>query len=133
MGGTDTTTVTLTWTMCLLLRNPHILEKVKEELDSQIGKKRCTSELDINKLVYLQAIVKETLRLYPAAPLSGPREFMENCTLGGYYVKKGTRLITNLWKIHTDPCTWLDPMEFKPERFLTTHKDVDVKGHHFEF
>jgi cytochrome P450 len=108
------------------------MEKVKKELDIQVGKERCVNELDISKLVYLQAVVKETLKLYPAAPLLGPREFSENCTLGNFQVKKGTRLITNLWKIHTDPNVWPDPLEFNPERFLTTHKDVDFRGNHFE-
>jgi cytochrome P450 len=103
------------------------MEKVKEELDIQVGKKRCVNESDIDKLVYLQAIVKETLRLYPSGPLSGPREFSENCIVGGYNVIKGTRLITNLWKIQTDPSIWQDPLEFKLERFLTTHKDIDVR------
>ncbi|RHN49922.1 putative cytochrome P450 [Medicago truncatula] len=131
-GGVDTTSVTLTWAICLLLRNPLILEKAKEELDTQVGKERCVRETDIDKLVYLQAIVKETLRLYPAGPLSAPREFSENCNLDGYDVRKGTRLILNLRKIHTDPNIWSNPLEFKPERFLTTHKDVDVRGHHFE-
>jgi cytochrome P450 len=116
------------------LNNPRALEKVKEEIDLHIGKERlCITESDINKLVYLQAVVKETLRLYPASPLSGIREFREDCKIGGYHVKKGTRLFTNLWKIQTDPSVWSDPLEFKPERFLTTHKDVDVKGQHFEF
>lgn len=134
LGATDTSSVTHTWAMCLLLNNPHTLEKVKEEIDEHIGKERlCITESDINKLVYLQAVVKETLRLYPASPLSGVREFRQDCKIGGYHVKKGTRLFTNLWKIQTDPSVWLDPLEFKPERFLTTHKDVDVKGHHFEF
>ncbi|TKY50303.1 Cytochrome P450 82A3 [Spatholobus suberectus] len=132
LGGTDTTAVTLTWAICLLLRNPLVLAKAKEEINMQIGKDRYISELDTNKLVYLQAIVKETLRLYPPAPLSSPREFTENCILGSYHIKKGTRLIPNLWKIHRDPSVWSDPLEFKPERFLTTHKDVDVRGHHFE-
>ncbi|XP_061352569.1 cytochrome P450 82A3-like [Gastrolobium bilobum] len=132
VGGTDTTAVTLTWAMCLLLRNPLTLEKAKEELNTHVGKERCVSESDINKLVYLQAIVKETLRLYPPATISSPREFTENCTIGGYHVRKGTRLMPNLWKIHRDPSVWTDPLEFKPERFLTTHKEVDVKGHHFE-
>lgn len=131
-GGVDTTSVTLIWAMCLLLENPLVIEKAQEELDIQVGKERCVKESDIDKLVYLQAIVKETLRLCPPAPLSGPREFTENSNLGGYDVKKGTRLIMNLWKIHTDLKVWLEPLEFKPERFLTTHKGVDVKGHHFE-
>ncbi|KAF7829718.1 cytochrome P450 82A4-like [Senna tora] len=52
---------------------------------------------------------------------------------GGYHVTKGTQLITNLWKIQTDPRIWCDPLEFKPERFLTTHKDIDMRGQHFEF
>jgi cytochrome P450 len=131
-GGTDTSSVILIWALCLLLKNPLVMEKAKEELNIQVGKERCVNELDISNLVYLQAIIKETLRLYPPGPLSGPHEFSENCTLGGFQVKKGTRLITNLWKIHTDPSVWPDPLEFKPERFLTTHKDVDFRGNHFE-
>lgn len=133
MGATDTSSVTHIWAICLLLNNPHTLEKVKEEIDLHIGKnKSYITESDVNKLIYLQAVVKETLRLYPASPLS-VREFKEDCKIGGYHVKKGTRLFTNLWKIQTDPSVWPDPLEFKPERFLTTHKDVDVKGHHFEY
>ncbi|PQM41044.1 cytochrome P450 CYP82D47 [Prunus yedoensis var. nudiflora] len=131
-GGSDTTMVTLTWAISLLLNNPHVLKRAQNELDTEIGRHRVVSDSDISKLVYLQAIVKETLRLYPAAPLSGPREFTEDCVIGGYHVSKGTRLITNLRKIQTDPRIWPDPFEFKPERFLTTHKDVDVKGLHFE-
>ncbi|XP_019454573.1 PREDICTED: cytochrome P450 82A3-like isoform X2 [Lupinus angustifolius] len=103
-----------------------------KELDTKVGKERIVKESDISNLVYIQAIVKETLRLHPAAPLSGPREFTEDCIIDGYQIQKGTRLITNLWKIHTDPSIWSDPLEFKPERFLTTHKDVDVRGHDFE-
>ncbi|XP_007017404.2 PREDICTED: cytochrome P450 CYP82D47 [Theobroma cacao] len=132
VGGTDTTTVTITWALALLLNHRHALEKAQEELDIQIGRERLVNEADIDKLVYLQAIVKESLRLYPAGPLSGAREFTEDCTIGGYHVPKGTRLIVNLWKIQTDPQFWFDPLEFKPERFITSHLDVDVKGQHFE-
>lgn len=131
-GGTDTTTVTLTWALSLLLNNPHALRKAQEELDVHVGRERLVNEADINKLIYLQAIVKETLRVYPPGPLSGPREAAEDCTVGGYQVKKGTRVIVNLWKIQTDPRVWPYPLEFKPERFLTTHKDIDVKGQNFE-
>lgn len=131
-GGTDTTMVTLTWALSLLLNNRAALRKAQEELDIHVGKERLVEEEDINKLFYLQAIVKEALRLYPPAPLSGLRESTEDCTIGGYHVRKGTRLVVNLWKIQTDPLVWSDPLQFKPERFLTTHKDIDVKGQHFE-
>lgn len=132
VGATDTTTVSLTWALSLLLNNRQALEKVQKELDDVVGKERLLSESDIDKLVYLQAVVKETLRLYPAGPLGGTREFTKDCTIRGYYVPKGTRLLINVWKLQRDPQVWADPLEFKPERFLTTHKDIDVKGQHFE-
>ncbi|PSS31383.1 Cytochrome P450 82A3 like [Actinidia chinensis var. chinensis] len=130
-GGADTTTVMLTWALSLIMNNRHVLKKAQEELDFHVGKERQVDESDIPKLAYLQAIVKETLRLYPAGPLSGVREFTEDCTVHGYYIAKGTRLMVNLWKIQRDPTIWADPSEFRPERFLTTHKDFDVKGRHF--
>ncbi|PRQ26949.1 putative cytochrome P450 [Rosa chinensis] len=130
-GGSDTTTVTLTWALSLLLNNPLALKKVHEELDHQVGRERLVNESDINNLEYLQATVKEVMRLCPAGPLSGQREVTEDCTVGGYHIPRGTWLMVNLWKVQTDPRVWADPMEFKPERFLTTHKGTDVKGQHF--
>lgn len=131
-GGSDTTSVTLTWAISLLLNNPHALRKAQEELDIHVGKERVVNETDISKLVYVQAIVNETLRLYPPVPLSGPRQFSQDSVLDGYYIPKNTRLILNLHKIQRDPRIWPDQTEFRPERFLTTHKDVDVRGKHFE-
>ncbi|XP_023535452.1 cytochrome P450 CYP82D47-like [Cucurbita pepo subsp. pepo] len=131
-GGTDTMAVTLTWAISLLLNNQEALRKVEEELDIHVGKERVVDESDISKLVYLQAVIKETLRLYPAGPLSGAREVTQDCTIGGYNVAAGTYLITNIWKIQRDPRIWQEPSEFKPERFLSSHKHMDVKGQHFE-
>ncbi|KAK9129999.1 hypothetical protein Sjap_010486 [Stephania japonica] len=132
IGGSDTTTLTLSWAVSLLLNNRHVLEKAKEELNKQIGKDRHVEEGDIKNLPYLQAIVKETLRLYPAAPLSAAHEAMKDCTIAGFHVPAGTRLYTNIWKLQRDPTIWPNPLEFKPERFLTTHAHVDFKGQHFE-
>ncbi|XP_059445282.1 cytochrome P450 CYP82D47-like [Corylus avellana] len=133
LGGTDTTTVTLTWALSLLLNNREALKKAKEELDVQIGRERQVKESDMKNLVYLQAILKETMRLYPAGPLSVPHESMEDCTLASYHIPAGTRLLVNISKIHRDPQVWSDPNEFRPERFLTTHMGVDVRGQYFEF
>ncbi|KAL5777898.1 hypothetical protein ACOSP7_010824 [Xanthoceras sorbifolium] len=103
LAATDTTTVTLTWTLTLLLNNHNVLEKIQNELDTQVGSERLVNELDIKNLVYLQAILKETMRLYPAGPLSVPHESSEDCTVSGYHVPAQTRLLVNLWKIHRDP------------------------------
>jgi cytochrome P450 len=133
VAGVDTTATTLTWILSLLLNNQEALKKAQQELDVQIGRERQVKESDIKNLVYLQAIIKETMRLYPPGPLTIPRESMEDCTLAGYHVPAGTQLFVNISKIHRDPHVWSDPNEFQPERFLTTHKGVDVKGQHFEF
>ncbi|MED6127440.1 hypothetical protein PIB30_088158 [Stylosanthes scabra] len=132
LAGTDTTTGTLTWALALLLNNRHVLNKVIHELDTQIGKNRTASDTDLKNLVYLQAVVKETLRLYPPVVLNVPHQSMKDCVVGGYHIPAGTQLWNNISKIQRDPTLYDDPLEFRPERFLTTHKDIDLRGQHFE-
>ncbi|PON82420.1 Cytochrome P450, E-class, group I [Trema orientale] len=131
LGGTDSSATTLTWALTLLLNNPLALKKAQQELDEQIGRERQVKESDIKNLVYLQAILKETLRLYPGFPFH--QESAEDCILGGYYIPAGTRLLVNTSKLHRDPKVWSDPNEFRPERFLTTHQNLDLRGQNFEF
>ncbi|ESQ37088.1 hypothetical protein EUTSA_v10002489mg [Eutrema salsugineum] len=118
LTGSDSTSITLTWAVSLLLNNPTALKSAQEEIDNSVGKSRWVEESDLQNLKYLQAIVKETHRLYPPAPLTGIREASEACNLGGYRVEKGTRLLINIWKLHRDPKMWPDPKTFKPERFM---------------
>ncbi|KDP38429.1 hypothetical protein JCGZ_04354 [Jatropha curcas] len=132
LAASDTTAITLTWTLSLLLNNRDVLKKAQEELDIHVGKERQVKESDMANLVFLQAIIKESLRLYPAAPLSVTHESIEDCTVGGYYIPAGTRLVVNVSKIHRDESVWLNPSAFQPERFLTTHKNIDFKGQNFE-
>ncbi|XP_030472040.2 cytochrome P450 CYP82D47-like [Syzygium oleosum] len=132
-AATDTTATTLTWAVSLLLNNLQVLKKTQGALDAQIGKQRHVKESDISNLTYLHAVVKETLRLHPPAPLGAPHVSTEDCIINGYYVPKGTRLIINLWKIQTDPRAWPEPMKFRPERFLSSHEDADMKGPKFEY
>ncbi|XP_073135305.1 cytochrome P450 CYP82D47-like [Henckelia pumila] len=133
-GGTDSITIGLVWALSLLLNNPNALKRAYEELDTVVGRDRRLNDSDIQNLVYLQAIVKETLRLYPALPLPG-REFTQDCTVGGYHVPKGTRLIVNLWKLHRDPSVWAEePSSFMPERFLSrSSSSDDALRQHFEY
>ncbi|OVA14716.1 Cytochrome P450 [Macleaya cordata] len=132
LGGSDTTTVTLTWALSLLLNHPHVLKRAKEELDTHVGKDRQVDDSDIPNLVYIQAIIKETMRLYPAGPLI-ERRTKEDCEVGGFHVPAGTRLLVNLWKMQRDGSVYKDdPLEFRPERFLTTNAEVDLKGQNYE-
>ncbi|KAK4408690.1 Xanthotoxin 5-hydroxylase CYP82C4 [Sesamum angolense] len=133
LAGSDTTSIHLTWLLSLLLNNRQVMQQAQEEIDRKVGKERWVQESDINNLVYLQAIVKETLRLFPPGPLAVPHEAMEDCCVAGYHVPKGTRLLVNVWKLHRDPRIWAEPDNFVPERFLTSHVAVDFTGQNHEF
>ncbi|KAF5175180.1 Cytochrome p450 [Thalictrum thalictroides] len=63
--GTDTSAITTEWALAELINHPNIFEKAREEIDFVVGKSRLVEESDIQKLPYLHAIVKETLRLHP--------------------------------------------------------------------
>ncbi|XP_058080870.1 cytochrome P450 81Q32-like [Magnolia sinica] len=115
-AGTETSSLTMEWAMSLLLNHPDVLEKAKAELDLQVGP-RLLDESDLAKLPYLDCIINETLRLYPVAPLLLPHESSEESIVGGFNVPYGTMLLVNAWAIHRDPKLWVDPIDFKPERF----------------
>ncbi|KAF7153143.1 hypothetical protein RHSIM_Rhsim01G0222200 [Rhododendron simsii] len=133
VAGSDTTTAAMIWALSLLLNHNKYLKLVQQELDMHVGRERWAEESDIKDLIYLQAVVKETLRLYPPGPLSIPRESIEDCHVAGYFVPKGTRLIVNVWKLHRDPRVWTDPCEFRPERFLDRNAEAGERGREFEF
>ena len=117
MAGTETTSTTIEWAMSLLLNHPAALKKAQAEMDASIGASRMVAADDVPRLSYLQCIINETLRLYPAAPLLLPHESSADCKVGGYDVPSGTMLIVNAYAIHRDPAVWEDPTAFRPERF----------------
>ncbi|XP_065873047.1 cytochrome P450 81Q32-like [Euphorbia lathyris] len=117
LAGTDTSAVTSEWAMSNLLNNPKVLQKARSELDTKIGQNRLMNESDLPNLPYLQSIISETLRLYPAAPLLLPHQSSNKTTVKGYEVPKNTMVLINAWAIHRDSETWVDPTSFKPERF----------------
>ncbi|CAN6817722.1 unnamed protein product [Brassica oleracea] len=126
IAGTDTSAVTLEWAMACLLNHPESLEKAKQEIDEKIGQERLIDEPDLANLPYLQNILSETFRLYPAAPLLVPRSTTEDIKVGGYDVPRGTMVMVNAWAIHRDPSLWNEPEKFKPERFNIGEGGEDV-------
>lgn len=135
-AGTDTSPITIEWALAELINHPNIMEKARAEIDNVVGRSRLVEEADIVNLPYLQAVVKESLRLHPTGPLI-VRESTEECTINGYQIPAGTRLFVNVWAIGRDPNHWEMPLEFSPERFVISEerekgKAVDVRGQHFQ-
>ncbi|KAK9113590.1 hypothetical protein Syun_020387 [Stephania yunnanensis] len=130
-AGTDTTFVALDWGMTELLLNPKVMQKAQMEVRSVVGERRRVVESDLTQLDYLTCVIKEILRLHPPAPLSLPRESMDDVTVDGYIIPAKTRFFTNVWAIARDPDTWESPETFKPERFINS--SIDFRGQDFEF
>ncbi|KAH9697129.1 cytochrome P450 family 76 subfamily C polypeptide 7 [Citrus sinensis] len=130
IAGNDTTSITMEWAMTELLHNPGALSKAKLELEQTVGKGNPIEESDIIRLTYLQAVVKETFRLHPPAPLLIPRKALEDVEIAGFTVPKGAQVFVNVWAIGRDESTWDNPHTFIPERFLRSN--VDFKGQNFE-
>ncbi|KAI5328595.1 hypothetical protein L3X38_027992 [Prunus dulcis] len=131
LGGTDTSSSTAEFAFAETVNNPAVMGKAKQELDDVVGKGNIVQEAHISKLPYLQAVMKETLRLHPVAPLLVPHCPSETCTVGGYTIPKGSRVLVNAWAIHRDPSNWEDPLDFDPDRFL--HIKGDYSGSDFNY
>ncbi|KAI5665090.1 hypothetical protein M9H77_24413 [Catharanthus roseus] len=130
-AGTDTTHSIMEWATTELLRHPKVMEKLQNEVRKVGQGKSEIDENDIEKMQYLKAVIKETLRLRFPVRLLVPRESVQDIKIQGYDVSAGTQVIINGWAIARDPNIWENPEEFEPERFLNC--DIDFKGMNFEF
>jgi len=125
LAGTDTSATASEWAMAEIMNNPGVLTKVREEIDAVVGCSRLVTESDLPNLRYLQAVVKEVLRLHPTAPFA-LRESAEECSINGYDIKGQTRTLINVYAIMRDPEAWDKAEEFIPERFLV--ESDEMKG-----
>jgi cytochrome P450 len=105
MAGYETTTSAGAWALERLLRSPGRLLRLKEEIESG------------GRDTYLDAVVKETLRVRPVVPVVA-RRLSTPVELGDWMIDAGTTLMVSIYLVHTDEETYSDPREFKPERFI---------------
>jgi len=115
IAGHETTSGLLSFTLYYLLKNPHVLQKAQAEVDqfSEI-----TVEM-LSQLKYIDAVLKETLRLQPTAPGVSLGSKVDNIIVpGGYEIHKNDEVIVLLTQLHRDPKVWDQPEEFRPERML---------------
>ncbi|KAM3206573.1 hypothetical protein ACQJBY_061969 [Aegilops geniculata] len=128
LAAIDTVSGAIEWAMAELLQNPETMKMLKEEISRVIGWKEHVEYSD--NLPYLQAVVKETLRLHAVVPLA-PNKVEQTVEIQGYTIPKGSTVIVNLWAIHHNAQVWTEPDKFIPERFLC--KEVNFQGMDFEF
>ncbi|XP_058081628.1 flavonoid 3'-monooxygenase CYP75B137-like [Magnolia sinica] len=133
VGGTDTTSTTIEWAMAEMMQNPEIMRKAQQELEQVVGMDDMVEESHVPKLRYLDAVIKETLRLHPPVVFLVPRSPSQQCTIGGYTVPKGARVFINTWAIHRNPEAWDNPLEFCPERFYKSTSKWDYNGNDVRF
>ncbi|XP_077212096.1 labd-13Z-ene-9,15,16-triol synthase, chloroplastic-like [Tasmannia lanceolata] len=133
IGGTDTTSTSVEWTMTEIIRHPKIMKKVQDELEEVVGLNNLVKESHFSKLNYLEAVLKEAQRLHPAGPFLVPQKPSQSCVVGGYHIPKDTKVMLNVWAIHRDPEVWNNPLEFKPERFLGDSGKLDFRGNDFRY
>jgi len=116
LAGHETTAITLAWALDLLARHPEVDRRASQEITERLGE-RLPTAADLLRLPYVEAVVKETLRLCPPAYVIG-REPLADCTLGGYPVPARSTVYFAPWVLHRDPRWWNEPDNFRPERWL---------------
>nr|XP_027082129.1 geraniol 8-hydroxylase-like [Coffea arabica] len=131
IAGSDTNAISVEWAMAELLRKPEAMQKARDEIIQNIGFKRLVKDSDIDQLPYLQAVVKETMRLHPPTPLLIPYKANKDTQVFGFNVPKDSQVLVNAWAIGRDPSYWENPASFSPERFLGSC--LDFKGRDFEY
>jgi cytochrome P450 / NADPH-cytochrome P450 reductase len=116
IAGHETTSGLLSFVFYYLLKNPSAYQKAQQEVDEVIGTGPITID-HLSKIPYINAILRETLRLTPTAPLFAVQALKDEVIGGKYSVKKGEPLALILPKVHRDPLVWgNDADEWKPER-----------------
>lgn len=114
-AGHETTARTMSATWYALASNPETLEKLQAELDRELGDRTPTLE-DLYRLPYTLQVVKEVLRLYPAAPFY-VRDAVVDDEIDGYPVPKGSAVMLSPYFTHRHPDFWENPLKFDPDRW----------------
>ncbi|GAB2277208.1 hypothetical protein Dimus_011915 [Dionaea muscipula] len=115
IAGHETSAAVLTWTFYLLSKEPSVVSKLQNEVDSVLGDRYPTIQ-DMKNLKYTSRVINESLRLYPQPPVL-IRRSLENDVLGGYPIKSGEDIFISVWNLHRGPNLWEDAGEFNPERW----------------
>jgi cytochrome P450 len=128
-AGHETTAATMAWAFYLLSQHPEVEAKVRAEVRTVLNG-RSPTFADLPKLTYMQQVLNEVLRLYPAAYLFA-REAVADDKIDGYPIPANILIFITPFVTHRDPKYWPDPERFDPERF--TAEQVSGRPRHVYF
>ncbi|KAH9929014.1 cytochrome P450 [Epithele typhae] len=127
-AGSDTTFSTMQTFFMAMTMYPEVQKKAQDELMAVIGPHRLPEKDDEPSLPYIQAITKECIRWRSVVPLNVPHRSLEDDEYKGYFIPKGSIIITNISAFSHDPIMYPNPDVFSPERFLKNGK-IDPAVH----
>jgi len=131
VAGHETTALSLAWTWYLLSKNPTAEVRLHEELGAVLGG-RPAEVSDLEKLPYLNAVVHESLRLFPPAFIMA-RMNVETVRVGDYEIPPRSTLLASQWVMHRDARFFQQPEQFMPERWLDGLESRLPPGAYFPF
>ncbi|KAI8628042.1 cytochrome P450 oxidoreductase OrdA-like protein [Xylariaceae sp. FL1651] len=126
-GGADTT-----FFLAMTLY-PEVQRKAQEEIDSVTGSFRLPTFSDREKLPYVEAIVTETWRWHPVAPMGVAHAASVDDSINGYHIPKGSIIIPNIWWFTHDPAVYPNPLIFNPSRYLGPNPAPDPRNYVFGY
>lgn len=116
LAGQETTAVALTWTWYLLCEHPDADFRLLDEIRRELGDRPLTVD-DVPRLKFAEAVVLESMRLFPPAYLLG-REAIRDVAIAGRHIPMGLTVFMAQWVTQRDPRWWPEPEHFRPERWL---------------
>ncbi|ESK95318.1 cytochrome p450 [Moniliophthora roreri MCA 2997] len=118
LAGSDTTVSLILSFILAMVLHPEIQARAQAEIDAVVGSTRLPDFDDREKLPYIEAILAESLRWHPVAPLAIPHRSIKDDVYGNLYIPAGTTIVANAWAIMHDDAIYPDPSAFNPERFV---------------
>ncbi len=130
LAGHETSASALSWLFYLLAEYPEIQEEAYQEIKTVVGDREIEAT-DLKKLKLVNAIFRETLRLYPPVGFM-MREAAEKVTLRDKIIQAGQSVVISPWLIHRNKYNWEKPHDFNPKRFLEKQK-TPIKSRYLPF
>ncbi|GBN12796.1 Cytochrome P450 2J2 [Araneus ventricosus] len=130
-AGSETVRTSILWIIYTMAAFPDVQKKVQQEIMEVLGPDRKPEFSDFRNMPFTNAVILELLRWKSIVPLNLMRYTLDDTTVGGYDIPKGTIVLANFWNVHHDSRYWNEPDKFKPERFLSKDGKSVVKSSNY--